>query len=148
MWPFSWFRLKWQERLSDAQVLERYRKAGAIFGDAVSYIYMGECIGFKKLHAEWARWELEASHRGFRTFSVDSFVSLGGYGTEVEGFGERRVDGEEPILHAERYREAYLGKVKPVLNLNAMMSGGGPQVMEYVRPSTEETDATETPYRD
>lgn len=35
--------------LSDTQVERRYVGAGGIFGDAVSYIYMGECIGFAKL---------------------------------------------------------------------------------------------------
>jgi len=148
MWPFSWFKRVRQERLSDQRVLEHYRKAGAAFGDAVSYIYMGECVGFTKLHAEWARWELEISRRGFRTFSVDDFISLGGYGMPIKGFGERCAEGEEIVLHAEIYRELWLGKVKPAIHLGDMMNKPGVQVVQCIRPSTELTDKECPPYRD
>ncbi len=148
MWFFSWFRRVWQYLLSDADVLERYRRAGAVFGDAVSEIYMGERRGFDKLHAEWARWELEVSRRGFRTFSVDAFRRLGGWARPIPGFGERRSESEKVVLHAEIFRQRWLGKVKPVIDFNAMLNQPGVQIVQYVRPSTEGPEPDVSPDHD
>ena len=99
--------------LTDKQVEKHYVKAGAIFGDAVSYIYMGECVGFEKLLAKWAKWEAEYVKRGYRTLPVDDFVSYGGYGAPLKDLGVKRTDGEEPVFHAKIYREVYLGRFSP-----------------------------------
>ncbi len=62
--------------LSDEGVKKRYKKAGAMFGDALSYIYMGECIGFEMLLDRLARWEEEYASRGYRTISLGAFVDF------------------------------------------------------------------------
>ena len=64
--------------LSDRTVEARYVRAGGRFGDAVSYVYMGECIGFKRMLHAWARWEKEYARRGYRTLSLDTFEEYGG----------------------------------------------------------------------
>ena len=124
--------------LPDSAVEKRYVRVGATFGNGVSYLYIGECVGFEGLLNKWANWEEEYAHRGFRTVSLDRFVDLGGYGKPVDDvIGQRREDGEEPIFHAQRYREKFLGKVAPVVNLEKMMTEGGIQTGQYRLPSTE-----------
>jgi hypothetical protein len=126
------------ERLmSDKQVEKKYVREGAQFGSAVSYIYMGECIGFKSMLNRWAKWEQEYSLRGYRTVSLDDFVDLGGYGKPVDQFlGVRRQENEEPILHAQVYKNEFLGKIEPVIDVQKMMSDGQPQVGSYGLTST------------
>ena len=94
--------------LTDKQVEKRYVKAGAIFGDAVSYIYMGECVGFDKLLAKWEKWEAEYTKRGYRTLPLYDFVAYGGYGTSLKGLGEKYAEHEDVVLHAKIYRECIL----------------------------------------
>ncbi len=131
------FFRKW---LSDEAVERRYVDAGSIFGAAVSYLYMGECSGFKRLLSKWEKWENEYVRRGFRTLSIDAFIDRGGYGVALEGLGEKRNELEEPVFHARIYRERYLGKVTPVFNPWNLMEKDGPKVAtgNYVLPSTED----------
>lgn len=124
--------------LSNDTVETRYVKAGAVFGDAVSYLYLGECIGFKKLLNTWAEWEKEYARRGYRTVSLDRFVELGGYGKPIDDvLGQQREPNEKPTLHAETYREQFLGKIGPAVNLEKLMTDGEIQSGTYFLPSTE-----------
>jgi len=106
---------------SDKWIKTRYAEAGRIFGDAVSYIYMGECVGFDRMLANWEKLEAEYAKRGYRTLLVDDFVAYGGYGTPLKDLGVRRAEGEEPVFHAKIYREDYLGKIRPALNLSELI---------------------------
>lgn len=91
--------------MSDRRVERYYRQAGEDFGDAVSYLYMGCCVGFDSLLRRWERWEQEYSNRGYRTVSLDDFLASGGYGTDISAlFGVKRDVGEVPVLYAQRYR--------------------------------------------
>jgi len=66
---------------------------------------------------------------------------LGGYGKSVDDvLRQRREEGEEPIFHAQIYREQFLGKVAPVINLEKMMTEGGIQTGQYRLPSTEQSE--------
>ncbi|NTV23484.1 MAG: hypothetical protein HGA85_03855 [Nanoarchaeota archaeon] len=127
------------ERIWPDPVLEKkYVAAGAEFGDAVSYIYMGECVGFEGMLNTWDVWEREYARRGYRTVSLDAFVELGGYNTPLgDAIGKRREAGEEPIYHAQIYRKQYLGKIEPAVDLEKMMREGGTQAGVYLVPSTE-----------
>jgi hypothetical protein len=130
----TWLR----KLLPDSSVETHYVRAGADFGDAVSSLFMGECIGFEKLLTRWGGWENEYARRGFRTVSIDRFVELGGYERSIDALlGRRRVDGEEPIFHAKIYSERFLGKVRPVVDIGKMMADGQPQSGTYTLPSTE-----------
>ena len=57
--------LRWVGFLSDKQIEKRYVRAGGVFGDAVSYLMLGECDDFEMRFATWARWEKEYSKRGY-----------------------------------------------------------------------------------
>ena len=128
----------WGHCVSDEKVQEYYVKAGGVFGDAVSYLYLGECIGFADLLKDWERWEAEYARRGFRTQPIDAFVSYGGYNTPIEGIGTKRDTGEVPIFHAKIYSEQFLGKVTPLINLGDMIKN--PRMIEghYALPSTKD----------
>ena len=124
--------------LPNSAVEKRYVGAGATFGDAVSYLYMGECIGFEELLNQWANWEEEYAHRGFRTVSLDRFVDLGGYEKPIDDvLSQRRENGEAPVFHARIYKEKFLGKVAPIVNLEGLITDGEVQTGQYVLPSTE-----------
>src|SRR3990172_1916216 len=110
--------------LPDFAVEYRYVQAGANFGDAVSYLYMGECTGFKELLNKWAGWEEEYARRGYKTLSLDKLTGLGGYGKSIDDvIGQKRDKGEKPLFHAQIYREKFLGKVSPAVNLEKLMKG-------------------------
>lgn len=134
------FRRWWIRKLySDAELYRAYLTHGASFGDAVSYIYMGECIGFDKLLDTWAAWEAEVLARGYRALSIDTLVGIGGYGKEPPEL-VRRGPGEEVISHAGRYREHWLG-TKPLVHVQSQDPTTGAVSAQYILPSTEkETD--------
>ena len=114
-----------------------YVNAGANFGDAASYIGLGEPFGFKSLLNKWAEWEEEYSKRGYRTVSLDKFIGLGGYGENIDNLiGLKREEGEDPVLLAEIYQEIYLGKIKPAVDLQKVVDGKI-QSGVCVVPSTE-----------
>lgn len=102
-------------KLSDKRLEKRYVKAGDLFGDTVSYIYMGKCVGFDQLLKKWAKLEKEYAKRGYKTLSLASFVAYGGYGVELKGLGVKREKDEEPILHAEIYRRHCLKQAPPAV---------------------------------
>jgi len=121
--------------LRDSTVEKKYVKSGAIFGDVVSYLPMGECIGFEGLLKNWENWEKEYARRGYRTVSLDRFVNLGGYNKSIDDvIGQKRELEEESIFHAKIYRENFLGKQIPftIEELGESWSSG-----TYILPSTE-----------
>ena len=121
---------------SDKQVQERYVKAGGIFGDALSYAYLGEPAEVLSLLNRWAKWEKEYAKRGYKTFSLDAFIAYGGYRTPLEGLEVKREENEPSVIHAEVYRQKYLGRIKPAVDINKLMAGEG-QTGQYVLPTTE-----------
>jgi hypothetical protein len=126
--------------LPDSIVKKRYVSNGAFFGDAVSYLYLGESGNMKQLLKAWGRWENEWAKRGYRTISLDRFVELGGYGKPIDDvLGQRRDEGEEPVFHAQIYRENFLGKIKPPLEIGEVIVEmmRRPVSGTFVRPSTE-----------
>jgi len=125
------------ELLSSSFVERRYVSAGRYYGDAVSYIYMGESGNMEQLLNIWAKWEKEYARRGFRTVSLDRFVEFGGYDRPINDIiGKRREEGEKPILYAQIYLEKFLGKFKPVVSVDEMIQH--PTFRKYDIPSTEQ----------
>ncbi len=124
--------------LSDLKIRKKYIEAGASFGSAVSVIYMGECIGFRARLDRFEGLEWEYARRGFRTVSVDDFVEFGGgYVGSIDHLLDQKRDvGEQPVYHARLYREHFLGRVSPALDLDALVRDGSAQCATYVLPST------------
>lgn len=127
--------------LSNSSVESRYICAGAAFGDAVSYLYLGECVGFDFLLDKWANWEEEYARRGFRTVSLDRFVELGGYGRSIEDvIGKKLEKNEKPVYYAEIYKKDLLGKFAPLRDLQKIIKEGGMKSGKYMLPSTKKID--------
>ncbi len=142
---FPWFARHFTRLVSDAFVQDHYHFYGAMFGDAVSYLPLGECVDFQERFEAWTFWEDAYSKRGFRTISIDNFVKIGGWGDDATPLlGQRRDPEESVVLHSERYRERYLGKMPPGILQGGfgplIDDKGNPRVIraEYPRPSTEE----------
>lgn len=119
------------------KLVKKYIQAGAEFGDAVSYLYVGECIGFENLLNAWAKWEKKYAQAGFRTIPVDDFILYGGYGKEIKGIKQLRKPNEEPVFHSEIYRERFLGKVTPAIDFDEI-SKGNAQYGTQIVPSTKD----------
>ncbi|MDQ5883587.1 MAG: hypothetical protein QG654_501 [Patescibacteria group bacterium] len=122
--------------LTDEQVANRYKKAGLVFGDAVSRLYFGECIGFEKMLGRWGKWEAEYAKRGYKTFSLDQFVHASCGNEEVLHPRYILSKDEPPVLHSQIYREKYLGKVKPTIDISRLMEGEV-QSGSFKLPTTE-----------
>lgn len=123
-------------KLSDRKVQHFYLNAGLDFGDAVSYVgSIGECFGFKRLLNRYGDWEYEYACRGFRTISLDDFIEPGDNVEQLIGI--KREENEPPIYHAEIYRERYLGKIAPVINIQKLLEDGNPQTGTYIQPTTK-----------
>jgi hypothetical protein len=103
----------------------------------VSYIYMGECVGFDKLLDMWEQSEREYAALGFRTCSLDDFIAAGGWGADLEDLEVPREIDEEPVYHAAYYRAVYFNKVGPAVDFNKMFKDGAPQVGNYAVPTTK-----------
>ena len=101
----DWLYDLWIKSLSDKEVEANYVEAGSDFGDAVSYDYLGECLGFDGMFLSWARWELEYSGRGYKTISLEDFIAHGGYGKSLKGLGIKREPKEQMILYSVLYRQ-------------------------------------------
>jgi hypothetical protein len=129
----------WLFKPSHKKVKAKYRQAGADFGDAISYIYMGECIGFVEMSQEWAKWERQYAALGYRTISLDRFTEYGGYGKPLDDVWEvKREDAEPPIFHAvlfARMREE-TGKAGRHPAVTAALNGESASGT-YNLPSTE-----------
>ena len=97
-------------QLSDEEVITKYIDAGAAFGDAVGFIYNDECANFREMFEEWEKWEREYVKRGFRSIPLDYFVMFGGFEKPLKGLRIKRENFEEPIFHAQRFRERFLNK--------------------------------------
>lgn len=137
-----WLGFKYEPRSKiaaryDDEVVQRYVDAGLVFGDVVSMIYMGECIGFADLLKAWEEAERDYAALGYRTIDLDAFVGAGGWGKELEGLTVARDEGEEPVYHAAYYREHYLGRCGPVIDFEEMQRTGEAQFGTYAVPSTK-----------
>lgn len=108
---------------------KKYIRAGGTFGYIVSQIHiLGECVNFEDFLKKWEILEERYAKKGYRTISLDRFIEHGGWNRPIdEIIGKKRDSGEEAILHAKIYREKYLGKLKPVINIEKMLQDGQPQ---------------------
>ncbi len=117
--------------------VQAYVMAGGEFGSAVSYIYLGECVGFTELLEHWETTERAYAEMGFRTLSIDDFRGFGGYGIDIDPLLRvPRKKGEEPVYHAAYYRDHFLGKVSMSEAVTRAFQGEA-SVGTYEVPSTE-----------
>lgn len=106
--PF--FPKSWQP---EATAITEYLRSGMIFGEMVSYGYLGKAFGFEKRLEHWGSWEKDYSRRGFRTISLDDFIESSCH-TDISKLVKiKRKPHEKPVLHAVIYRECLLDKTEP-----------------------------------
>ncbi len=119
----------WLNHKSDSALFEDYTLAGAEFGDAVSYIYLGECVGFESILRDFEMWEQEYARRGYRTISIADFVDYIGYGKPLPFVLVKREASEEAVLYGKLYREKCLGKNINTITFNEDGSFSGTYVL-------------------
>ncbi len=124
---------------SDIKIIEKYRNIATEIGDILSYTYLGEPIGIERMVKRWAKAEKAYANLGYRTISLNGWVQHGGHGKSIDDIWmKKRDEDEEPVYHADVYKEKYLGKIIPVFNLKEMVEDGQPQFGTYSDPSTED----------
>lgn len=64
--------------------MNQYVSAGLRWGDAESYSFMGECVGYNSICNRLKYWESEYEKLGYVPVSLDRWVESGGYGREYE----------------------------------------------------------------
>ena len=81
-------------------------EAGRVFGDNLSYIFLGKCVEFEKNLDKLISWELEYAKRGFKTIPLNEFVEFGRYGKDIKNIlGKKRDAGEKPLYPAQNYKD-------------------------------------------
>lgn len=99
-------------------IVEQYVRSGAVFGEALSHLYMGECVGFHGMKERWAKLEQLYADLGYRTIPVEDFVEYGGYGKAIDHkVRVKRSEGEAPVLHAVTFQERYAQGILPELDV-------------------------------
>ena len=102
--------------LPETVLIERYIEAGKLVGeDLFDIMVAGESIDFEEKFNRWAELEKEYARRGYKTIGTYMFTYV--YGSDAANdlftkrcVGKKREAGEKPVLHAEIYRENFLGK--------------------------------------
>jgi hypothetical protein len=98
-------------------VVEQYVRSGAVFGEALSYLYMGECVGFHSMKERWAKLERLYAELGYRTIPLEDFLEYGGYGKRIDHLVRvYRADGERAVLHSVTFQDRYAQGVMPSLD--------------------------------
>lgn len=99
-------------------IVEQYVRSGAVFGEALSYLYMGECVGFHSMKERWAKLERSYAELGYRTIPLEDFLEYGGYGKAIDHLVRvKRTEGEEPTLHAITFQQRYAQGILPELDV-------------------------------
>lgn len=125
---FDWLRKRRANKVTKA-----YLDSGYNFGDAVSYLFIGKCVGFDDQQLAWEKAEEQYAQLGYRTISLDEFIAAGGYGKDINHLVKVNREPNEPvILHAKIYAERYGAKKDP-----ANVQKTGNLTGTYVLPTTE-----------
>jgi hypothetical protein len=72
------------KRLWEDFIVSRYVSIGLQWGDAESYSFMGECVGYKSLCKALEKLETQYANLGYKVVDRKTWVLAGGYGKEYE----------------------------------------------------------------
>ena len=126
-------------------VVEQYLRSGALFGEALSYLYMGQSVDFEKFKQRWAMFERQYAALGYRTISVDDFIEYGGYGVLVDHLLRIRRKIDEPaVLHSDVFTARYSSGFEPAIDIQHLLDGGKAQTGIYRLPTTRDAAVTPT----
>lgn len=60
-------------------IVWRYVTVGMLWGCMLSYSYMGEPVGWKRVEKRFLFWEKHYVKLGYKAIEIDEFVTAGGY---------------------------------------------------------------------
>jgi|688.fasta_scaffold433439_2 hypothetical protein len=75
----NFFKSLWEDF-----IISRYVSVGLQWGDAESYSFMGECVGYNSLCKSLERLETQYAKLGYKVVDRETWVLAGGYGEEYE----------------------------------------------------------------
>jgi hypothetical protein len=67
-------------------VINRYVSAGLRWGDATSYAFIGEAVGYKFMEKLLYFWEKYYKKLGYKPVNCHIWVDAGGYGRDYEQY--------------------------------------------------------------
>jgi hypothetical protein len=145
-----WSWLNTRSRFSHREeVVSQYVRAGAQFGEALSYIAMGECVGFHSMQRKWAQTEREYAKLGYRTLAVDDFIEHGGYGKSIDHLLRvERASAEPTVYHAEVFAQRYKDGFRPRIDFKSLLNDGSPQFGQIHLPTTRDAEVHVRPKSD
>ena len=74
------------KKLWEKIVINQYVSAGLQWGDATSYGFMGEAVGYKSMEKRLKFWEKYYKKFGYEPVDCHIWVSAGGYGLDYEPY--------------------------------------------------------------
>ena len=95
--------------LADANDIEStYLQAGTALGEALSYAAYMKIVSLDRMLGRLVKQEKQYADLGYQPVSIDAFVQLGGWGTDIsDQFKQQRAEGIPPIYHALQYQQEY-----------------------------------------
>jgi hypothetical protein len=137
---WSWLSTR-SDSVRREAIVENYVRAGGQFGEALSYIAMGECVGFDQMMRDWTALESAYAKLGYRTLSIDDFIEYAGYGKSISHLVRvERASGEPPVFHAEIFARRYKEGFRPKIDFKSLHDNGKPQSGRFKLPSTRDAE--------
>ena len=91
----DWILWKIRVFLTDKKVGAIYKNRGIRFGDLASYANLGVPMHYDKVRSRFKLWESEYVNRGYKAVPIESFISCGGFGVDIDHlFMKRDTDVE------------------------------------------------------
>jgi hypothetical protein len=85
-------------------LVEQYLRAGAQFGDAITSMFIGECVDLETARLNWARYERHYAHLGYRTIAPEDFIEYGAHGKAIDHLLRvKRIENEPAVYHADNF---------------------------------------------
>lgn len=72
------------KKILENYYIKRYKKLGISLGDNLSYSYMGQFLGYHSQKLKFLSLQEKIISYGYQPISLNSFISVGGYGHAPE----------------------------------------------------------------
>ena len=63
----------------EKRTVRKYVYFGMVYGDMLSYWYMGKSLGFDRVERKFKHWQKKYEELGYQKIEVDDWVTAGGY---------------------------------------------------------------------
>ena len=75
--------IKFIDLFFEKRLIAKYISVGEDLGDAISYSYMGEIVGFERLKKKFIKLQSKIIARGYLPYTLKEFVDAGGWGKKL-----------------------------------------------------------------